>query len=310
MSTNRKKLERDSDLYQEAIRTRTINNMNNSSKVVKILDARHSYTYQATIKHTGVWNTVYKSRDNLYKNQLNYLDSIDPVSRAKNFGKEDTCPDSDQWKAFGDIEIELEMKIRVELPDNEEIDLIVYKKVNKFKDIKKVGHLYNIASSDTNVDVTVNDEDEYIINIGNYSYHGYNTSDSSNSFNLDKSNYSKTEKFLIFCSNKKRWIQATIKDPLTEDGTIIIPVNISSEYEDETDVSFRFNNPNTNDKLWGLVEQLDVGEPMMISGENIYLSHRIISNEGLIDDSIWYARTDRPSKIMNIPIINRIKSIF
>lgn len=309
MSTNRKKLERDSDLYQEAIRTRTINNMNNSSKVVKILDARHSYTYQATIKHR-VWNTVYKSRDNLYKNQLNHLDNIDPVSRAEDFGKKDTCPDSDQWKAFGDIEIELEIKVRVELPDNEEIDLIVYEKVDKFGDIKKVGHLYNIVSSDTNVDVTVNDKDEYIINIDNYSYRGYDTSESSNSFNLGKSNYSKTEKFLIFCSNKKRWIQATIKDPLTEDGTIIIPLNISSNYDYETEVSFRFNNPNTNDKLWGLVEQLDVGEPMMISGENIYLSHRIISNEGLIDDSIWYARTDRPSKIMNIPIINRIKSIF
>lgn len=309
MSTNRKKLERDSDLYQEAIRTRTINNMNKSSKIVKILDSRHSYTYQATIKHR-VWNTVYKSRDNLYKNQLNHLDNIDPVSLAKNFGKEDTCPDSDQWKAFGNIEIELEIKVRVELPDNEEIDLIVYEKVDKFGDIKKVGHLYNIVSSDTNVDVTVNDKDEYIINIDDYSYRGYDTSESSNSFNLGKSNHSKTEKFLIFCSNKERWIKATIKDPLTEDGTIIIPLNISSNYDNETEVSFRFNNPNTNDKLWGLVEQLDVGEPMMISGENIYLSHRIISNEGLIDDSIWYARTDRPSKIMNIPIINRIKSIF
>jgi len=166
------------------------------------------------------------------------------------------------------------------------------------------------ASSVGTVDVTVNDKHEYIINIDGYSYQGYDTSESSNSFNLGKSNYSKTKKFLIFCSNKKRWIKATIKDPLTEDGTIIIPLNISSNYNDETEVSFRFNNPNTNDKLWGLVEQLDVGEPMMISGENIYLSHRIISNEGLIDDSIWYARTDRPSKIMNIPIINRIKSIF
>lgn len=315
MRDSRKKLTRDSDLYQGTIRTKTINNMGNNSRILEILDARHTYTYNCKIKHP-VWNSINKSRDNIDRSQLKNIRDMNPVSRAKDFGKEDNCPDDDEWRAFGEYSIRMEIKLYVELPDGDKIELLLSEDFEEFNDIERIGCIYDLVESDTNINVTL-EEDKYHLESEKYSYYAYETLESSNSdgFNIRKQNYENTEKLLIFFSNKHNWVEATIDDLLIENEDIVLPIRYASNTNDNARILFNFSDPETNKELWDLVEKLGVGDPMMMSGENVYLTHTIVTNQSLIDNGVWSLSIEKPEieqrrGILDYSIVEGFKKLF
>lgn len=309
MIDEREKLTRDSELYQNTIKTRTINNMEFSSRIVEIVDCRHAYVYNCEIKHR-VWDNKNKSIKGISQDNMRRIKKMSPVDRAEYVGKKDNCGDNDDWKAFGSFGVEIEFKLLVELPDGERKELFVREKSDSYDNLERVSYFYNIINSSSDIDITIKEEDKYVIDTGEYSFNAFPKLDDCNlgaDFGIKIKNRKKTEKLLAFLSNNNRWVEATLEEPLVEnEDEIVVPVSFTSvDDEENKKVMFNLDNPGTNDKLWNLIEELGVGDPRMISGENVYLTHRLVKDEGVIDNTVWFINKEKPksntkvSKVVN-----------
>lgn len=306
MIDEREKLTRDSELYQNTIKTRTINNMEFSSKIVEIVDCRHAYVYNCEIKH-GIWDNINKSVTGLSQDNMRRMEKMSPVDNAEFCGKKDNIRNYNDWKAFGSFGVEIEFKLLVELPDGERKELFVREKSESYDNLERVSYLYNIINSSSDIDITIKEEDKYVIDTGEYSFDAFPKLDDCNlgdDFGIKIKNRKKTEKLLAFLSNNNRWVEATLEEPVVEnEDEIVVPVSFTSvDDEENKKVMFNLDNPGTNDKLWNLIEELGVGDPRMISGENVYLTHRLVKDEGVIDNTVWFINKEKPKSNTNTKV--------
>ena len=141
--SEQKELSRDSDLYQDTMKTKVINDVSYESKILEITEARHAYKYYYELN----WKSLSEkgSEKGLSRDEMANIRSMSPEERAKRFGKTIT---SHTWKARGEASMEIEMKLKIELPDGEETAVFVKQEINSFHDIGSVGSIVSAADSD------------------------------------------------------------------------------------------------------------------------------------------------------------------
>lgn len=310
MSVNREKLTRDSELYQKALETKTINKMQKCSKISEIVEARHSYTFHGTAEHR-VYSPRQKSRENISPSEVLKFENMNAVDLANKLGEVDRCPD-DVWRASGDYHIKIEVKFRLQLPNGQEKHLVVAEESESYRGLKKLGHLYNLSKTESMVDVTVK-KDEYTINTGDYVFEcdeEIENNYANSGFSIRDQNNEETNKILLFLSKEDSWIEATISDPMVENNSkIVVPIQFSSYDETET-VEFKFDEPEIDGEFWNFVEQLGYGDPVMMDGETVYLTHRIVADDGLVSNGIWAIESEKPSRINAKYLVQKIREIF
>lgn len=299
MSEDKNQLSRDSDLYQKTIRTKVINNLDYESEIKEVSESRHLYQYRGRMSWRSLSEKVLE--ENLTKRQLKTILNMDKFERAEYFGK----THSHKWKAKGKAEIYIEIKLDIELPDSKTITLFSSSEIKSFKDIKRINSLLSSEASSSKVDLQVKDEDTYVLTTPENFDFELQESLSTNGFGISKRRSCDTEKIISFFRTGKRWAEGTVKKPIEKsDSKISIPV----EFEDGTRIEFDYKNPDSNDEFWKISKNLGGGDPLLIGGEDVYITHFTISNRGLFGNNIWTIRSEEPT--YSIRLYNRFKDLF
>lgn len=297
MSEKEKELSRDSDLYQRAMKTRVINTEEYKSEIVEVLESRHSYTYHYRMS----WRNLSEKgvRDGLSETELKKLVDMDPVERAEEFGK----THSHRWEAKGYIGMDVELNLLLKLPNGEKKEIFIQERIKSISDMNRVGYILNSVESNEKVNIRIEDDDEYILEIGDNTYECYDDLSSSSfsntsKFSIRSENDKETRNILGFFARDERWIEGTVEKPVIKDeyeDILAIPVTYQVGNKDFKIEFIYEDSPETDDDFWELVEELGQGDPLMMEGEKVYISHVIASNgSSMIEDEMWSIRCDKP----------------
>lgn len=284
-------LTRESDIYQEAMRTKVINNLDQESQLIDIVEARHLYKYEGKM----TWKSLTEkfSESNLSKKELSRIINMSKTKRAEYFGK----THFNTWRAKGEPKIDLELKLKIELPDGEVKCLFTKQDIGSFNDMKKVESIIRATKSAYNVNLRVIDEGEYVLDTQDGYTFDLNESLTYDGFSIPEYKSGKTGKLMSFFEDGNKWVEAQVKSPIEKknDNKIEIPVEYNG-----VKINFSYESPNSNDEFWQIAEKLGGGDPLLVAGEDVYITHIIISNNGLFGNNIWTVRPEKPSKISKL----------
>lgn len=298
MDDNDKELSDDSELYQNAIRTKVINETKYESRINRIIEARFAYNY----RYEASWRSLSEEGEfsRVNGDRLGKLRSMDRVQlgrEVKNSGH--------TWKAEGSAEIILELKLEVELQDGETVEFVTQHNFSTISNAKPVGQLIKAAENNDEVDINIDEKDRYILRLNNGSeFVGLESRGYCNNFSMECNDTDDVGLLIEYLSHSQKWVEGITGKSIELDNSIALPVEI-----EDNSVRFKYDSPETNKDFWDVVEVLGSGNPLLVDNKNVYISHSIFcSNEALMANEAWVVRKERPRKLTSI--LARLRELF
>lgn len=298
MDSNDRELSGDSDLYQNAIRTKVINESKYESHINQIVEARFAYNYRyeaswKSLSEEGEFSRVNGDR----VRELRNMDSVRLGREVKSSGH--------TWKAEGSAEIILELKLEVELQDGEKIEFVTQHTFSTISDAEPVGELIKVAEDNGEVDIKINEKDTYTLRLNDGSeFTGLESRGYYDDFSIEYNDTDDVDLLIEYLSYGKKWVKGITRKPIESDNSIGLPVRI-----EDNSLRFEYHSPETNEDFWDVVEVLGGGNPLLVDKKDVYISHSIFcSNEQLMTNGTWVVRKKEPRKLTSI--FARIRKLF
>jgi len=286
-------LTRDSDIYNETIKNKVINDEVYSSKIDELNFFNLNIDLYATVK----WSNLSKKRnkENLSLSQYKKYVDMTPSERGSEF----YCySDAHDW-TVSDRHMNTEYIIslfgKFTAPDGSEITGISKINISSQSDLQMISEIRHYKNNNKNVNINTIDDKKFSIDCDDKSYE-FTYADSFNSTYLK--NETLINEIVSYCKYDSVWSKAIIGELKYEDNKIYLPLLIDNEDE----ILFSFDHRETDSNLWNLAEEFDYSDPLMLEGEEVYIAFReYTGTKGIVKNQSW---------VVDIKPHNKIKRFY
>lgn len=261
MDNNKRKLSSDSDLYQNAIRTKIINESKYESHINQIIEARFAYNY----RYEASWRSLsedgeFSRVDGDRLKELQNMNSVQLGREVKSSGH--------TWKAEGSAEIILELKLEVELQDRKNVEFVTQHTLSTISDAESVGQLIKLAKDNGKVNIRIDEEETYKLQLNDDSeFVGRKSRGYYDDFSIERNNNDDIDLLIEYLSYSQKWLKGITEEPVESDNSISLPVRI-----EDNSLLFEYHSPETNEDFWDVVEVLGSGNPLLVDKKDVYIT--------------------------------------
>lgn len=302
MSEETKRLDRDSDLYNNTVLNKVINESTFESEVVEITNIRYNIDLHGKLS----WRSLTEKHciDNITYKEYSKYKSMSSYKLAREFRKDPIS--LNRWSVDSTkVMVYLTFNITLELPDGEELELKMYENILNKEGYQVIVDLFNSLEYGNKVNITFNSDEEYTIETENGKI-------ISSDVEVSKYNKFKNQEFIKeYFVTENKWVEASVSEVLENNERIIVTIGFGSGEE----LRFEFNSPESNPQFWEIVDILGEGDPLMMSDSDVYICLSMIQHDNnynndniLFENESWMVRKNKPTYIEKI--ISRIKSIL
>lgn len=294
---SKKRLTRDSELYEEVMRNKVINNSEFESEFTGDVDLDYTIDYECDLWWKSLDEKEYFS--NISISRLIDLQSMSEVRLAEECGKRLT---SHTWRATGRVKFEVEVEFTVKLPDSDTVVAVTSLDLNSGRDKSRTEDLVSSIVKEEAVDVTLEDG-RILVNTGENVF----KSDLVEEF--EDYGKERSDQLIDYLASEGLYVSSTIEDPRHEDDQVYIPVTLG-----ETNVEFEFNEPESNQDFWEIADLYGEGDPLLMSNSEVFtcLNHLDNSSDNLMEDGLFTVHTEPKNSltrnILSTLNLGRIKS--
>jgi len=289
-------------VYDEAIKTKIINESNFESKLLNI----QIYKLDLNLHWVSKWANL--SRNGVEKN-ISIKEYTNLINKTAEFRSNELYESNyiHTWKIYKNkmnLELLTTIHCKFELPDGSKI---CGKTKLSLKNITDIHTLYDIKnySRTNNVNINLKDDD-FTVKFKNmdkeFNFKSIQSIKEPINKNMDLYN-----KLIAFATSKGRWTQGTIQQLEHKNNQIRIPI----QFEDET-VYFTFNSKESDNGLWDLANEFGYDDPLLLEGEKVYISFKPFRNKdikSIIENELWIVNSSKNTFSENKYIL-KIKDII
>lgn len=294
---SKEKLTRDSELYEEVMRNKVINNSEFESEFTGTVDLDYTIDYECDLWWKSLDEKEYFS--NISISRLIDLQSMSEVRLAEECGKSLT---SHTWRATGDVKFEVEVKYVIKLPDSETVVAVTSLDLNSGRDKRKAEGLVSSIVNEESVDVTLEDG-LILINTGENVF----KSDLVEEF--DDYGKDRSDQLINYLASEGLYVSSKIEDPRHEDNRVYIPVTVG-----DAKLEFAFDEPESNQDFWEIADLYGEGDPLLMANSEVFvcLNHLDDSSDNLMEDGLFTVHTEPKNSltrnILGTLNLGRVKS--
>lgn len=278
-----KPLTRDSQIYNETIEKKVINNSRYSSTLTEIKFSNITLNYHWLSK----WSNLSEKgvEENISLNRYESLFNKSPSERSNALHNTTTHI----WTIRNsNMNIEFVVTITAEFkkPDGSTIIGSYDISISEYSHMDKLNKFINIDNNEVNINII--DEDVFEVEFSDYSDKTY-TFERCNEMSESSSDI-KLQQILSYSKSDKRWVETEIDKLKFKDEEIYVPVLL----DDGTRILFSFNQDKTDNGLWELTERLGYEDPLMLEGETVYVSlnYTKTNNKAIKNNNVLWDITD------------------
>lgn len=288
--TEKQKLNRESDLYQSAIRSKLIKETENKSEISEITDIypRYKLAWVATKDTKG---RRQEKVENISAEEIQKIQNMDEKQKIRKL----TNKHPNHWNIAIETRPNPHIEFIVKHPDGKEKKYINSIEIKYSRHLKKARSLIEYANNSKTVT--------------------YNPGPDEETLEIDKSTYQiepahiksltkqDDHQFLkSYLKKDKVWVQTKIGRPRHDNNKIYYPIQI-----EDTKIEVEIDNPNESDEIWDFVDLFDVEDPIELHGSGVYICPRNIAWGSSVTTDKWAIRNELS---LSVRTVRKIRQIF